>query len=256
MKTVPPLMTPAGQPRYLLLAQALMDDISAGRYKVGDLMPTEFDLCKQFNVSRYTVREAIRRLMELGLVTRQPGVGTRVKASRVVSRYTQTTQGIEDLYKFVQDVRLTVTSIEECIADEALAKRLSCPAGQAWLRVQGQRNVVGEDVPIALTDVYIARPYAAVREDLHDLEVPIYSLIEQRFGIRVVEVRQEVNAVEIEPAQAKLLAVRAGSAGLQVIRRYYAPGDELIEIAFSLHAGVRFTYMTTQRLSLPSGDSH
>jgi len=249
-------MTSAGQPRYLLLAHALIDDISSGRYKVGDLMPTELDLCKQFNVSRYTVREAIRRLMELGLVTRQPGVGTRVKASQVVSRYTQTTQGIEDLYKFVQDVRLTVSAVEECIADEALAERLSCPVGQAWLRVQGQRNVIGEEVPIALTDVYIARPYAAVREDLTDLEVPIYSLIEQRFGIRVVEVKQEVNAVEIAPKQAKALQVRPESAGLQVTRKYYAPGDELIEIAFSLHPGARFTYMTTQRLSLPPGDPH
>ncbi len=256
MKTHPSLMTSAGQPRYLLLAQALMNDISTGRYKVGDLMPTELDLCKQFNVSRYTVREAIRRLLDLGLVTRQPGVGTRVKASQVVSRYTQSTQGIEDLYKFVQDVKLTVTSVEECIADEALAERLSCPVGQAWLRALGQRNVADEVVPIALTDVYIARPYAAVRDDLAHLEVPIYSLIERRFGLRVVEVKQEVTAVEIEADKAEQLKVRPGSAGLQVIRKYYAPGDELIEIAFSLHAGARFTYMTTQRLSVPAGDNH
>ena len=253
MSAHPSLLTSAGQPRYLLLAQALMDDIHTGRYKVGDLMPTELELCKQFNVSRYTVREAVRRLMELGLVTRQAGVGTRVKAGQVVSRYTQTVEGIEDLYKFVRDVRLKVLSIEECVADEALADMLACPVGQAWLKVQGQRNVADESVPIAIADVYIARPYAAVREDLSELSVPIYSLIERRFGVRVVEVKQEVNAVEIGDEQAGLLQVAPGSAGLRVIRKYYAQGDELIEIGISLHAGARFTYTTTQRLSLSPG---
>lgn len=254
MNTHPSLLASAAQPRYLLLAQTLMDDIRSGRYQVGDLMPTELELCKQFNVSRYTVREAVRRLTELGLVTRQPGVGTRVKNGQVVSRYTQTTNGLEDLYNFVRDVRLTVLSTEERIADEKLAERLACPPGQAWLYVQGQRNVAGESTPIALTDVYIARPYAAVREDLSNPAVPIYALIERRFGIRIVEVRQEVIAVEIEPEQARLLGVEPKSAGLQVIRQYFAAGDELLEVGISLHAGARFSYKSTQRLAVSAGN--
>ena len=243
------LLPSTGQPRYLLVAQVLMDDIRSGKYSVGDLIPTEMELCTQFNVSRYTVREAIRRLTDLGLVTRQPGVGTRVKAGEVASRYTQTTDGIEDLYSFVRDVRLTVTSMEERIADEKLAERLGCPAGQAWLHLKGQRNVAKEETPIALTDVYIARPYDGVRADLKDLAVPIYVLIERRYGIRVVEVRQEVSAVEIGPEQAELLKVDPYSAGLEVIRQYYAEGDELLEVGISLHAGKRFSYKSTQRLA-------
>ncbi len=69
-----------GQPRYLLLAQDLIQDIDTGRYPVGSLLPTELELCEQFGVSRHTVREAVRRLREMGLVTRHQGIGTRVKA--------------------------------------------------------------------------------------------------------------------------------------------------------------------------------
>ena len=49
----------AGQPRYAQVAQALIEDIQAGRYPVGTLLPTEQELCRQFDISRHTVREAM-----------------------------------------------------------------------------------------------------------------------------------------------------------------------------------------------------
>ena len=71
----------ASQPRYVLLAQALMKDIAQGVYPVGSLLPTEYGLCTQFGLSRHTVREAIRRLQERGLVTRKPEPRCRPRRS-------------------------------------------------------------------------------------------------------------------------------------------------------------------------------
>ncbi|MEG8024873.1 winged helix-turn-helix domain-containing protein [Sphingomonas aurantiaca] len=61
------------QPRYLQLAQTLINEIEDGRYPIGTLLPTEFDLCDQFGASRFTVREAIKRLVQSGMVSRQAG---------------------------------------------------------------------------------------------------------------------------------------------------------------------------------------
>jgi len=72
----------APQPRYRQLAQTLISESESGRYPVGDLLPTEFELCEQFGASRFTVREAIKQLVGLGLVDRQAGVGTRVKTAQ------------------------------------------------------------------------------------------------------------------------------------------------------------------------------
>lgn len=253
MNTQPPQLLASGQPRYLLLAQALMDDIVSGRYPLDSLLPTEIELCEQFNVSRHTVREAIRRLADMGLISRQPGVGTRVKATQVASRYTQSSDGIEDLYKFVRDVRLEVSGHGDVIADEELAELLECKRGQAWLHVEGLRYVADETVPIARTDVYIARTYRGIVEDLGDEQVPIYSLIEKRYGLRVVEVRQQVRAVTIGAADAARLHVEPGSAGLLVVRKYFAPNEELLEVGVSLHPGERFSYSSTQRLEFQNG---
>jgi DNA-binding GntR family transcriptional regulator len=253
MNAAQPQLLASSQPRYMVLAQALMDDIRSGRYPIDSLLPTELELCQQFNVSRHTVREAFRRLGELGLISRQPGVGTRVKANQVASRYTQASDGIESLYEYVRDVHLEITGSEDVIADEELADRLDCRPGQAWLHVMGFRYVGDETVPIARTDVYIARPYRGIKAELVDLKVPVYSLIEQRYGLRVVEVQQKIHAVTISEADATLLHVEPGSAGLLVIRKYFAPNDELLEVGVSLHPGERFAYSSIQRLQVQSG---
>ncbi len=38
----------------------LMADITGGKLKVGDHLATELELCKQFHISRFTAREAVR----------------------------------------------------------------------------------------------------------------------------------------------------------------------------------------------------
>ena len=61
------------QPRYMQLAQTLINEIQSGRFPVGSTIPTEFELCEQFGASRSTVREAVKQLVQLGMVVRQAG---------------------------------------------------------------------------------------------------------------------------------------------------------------------------------------
>ena len=66
------------QPRYLRISEELLSDIGAGKFPVGSMLPTELELCERFEVSRFTVREALRRLQEMGLLHRRRGSGTVV----------------------------------------------------------------------------------------------------------------------------------------------------------------------------------
>src|SRR5215470_18080479 len=66
------------EPLYLQVVRALKDDIVSGVYPVGSQLPTEEELCERFSVSRYTVREALRRLREDRLVASRRGAGTTV----------------------------------------------------------------------------------------------------------------------------------------------------------------------------------
>jgi len=66
------------KPRYLLVADALRDGILAAKWKPGDLLPSESQLCRDFGVSRGTVVKAIEVLLGDGLAHRRQGVGTFV----------------------------------------------------------------------------------------------------------------------------------------------------------------------------------
>lgn len=243
----------ASQPQYVLVAQRLIEDITGGRYPVGGLLPAEFDLCTQFGVSRHTVREAIRRLQERGLVTRQRGIGTTVKSNRVESRYVQTTTTIADLPRYVEDTVLVTTQAEDVIADETLAELLKCRPGQRWVKVTGFRHVNKDKLPMALTDIYINAAYGGVRKLIGTMKVPVYTLIEKQYGLTIVEVQQDISATIIGTADAKHLRVKPGSAGLIVTRRYLGDNDRMIEVAVNLHPADRFSYSMSMRLQVPAG---
>src|SRR5437763_8736872 len=57
------------------VANRLRDQSLAGDLVAGDRLPTEAELCERFEVSRSTMREALRMLASRGLVTIKRGVG-------------------------------------------------------------------------------------------------------------------------------------------------------------------------------------
>jgi len=230
------------QPQYALIAQALMDDIRRGRYALGDLLPPEVNLCTQFGVSRHTMREAMRLLIQRGLVSRQRGIGTHVAATEPQAHYTQSTASIADLPTYVEETRLVVKQLEDVIADEELADLLECPVGQRWLHASGSRHVGRGKEPIALTDVYVMAAYSGIKDAIGSTRVPVYTLIERQYGERVAEVKQRIDALVIGPKEAKALAVRPGSAALCITRRYYAASGALLEVAINLHPADRFSF--------------
>ena len=66
------------RPLRVVVREELRQRILAGEWKVGERLPTEDDLCRQFMVSRVTVRSAIQALAAQGLVDIRHGSGTYV----------------------------------------------------------------------------------------------------------------------------------------------------------------------------------
>lgn len=66
------------QPMYLQIADDLRRQIESGTVERGAKLSTESELCERYDASRNTVREAVGRLTQLGLVDTRPGKGTFV----------------------------------------------------------------------------------------------------------------------------------------------------------------------------------
>src|SRR6266702_4115925 len=67
--------------RYRDIATRLQKEIRLGKVAVGDLLPTETELMARYSASRQTVREALRIIIEQGLIVRRAGLGSVVLAA-------------------------------------------------------------------------------------------------------------------------------------------------------------------------------
>lgn len=239
----PPLQQ---QPRYLQLAQTLIAEIEAGRFPVGALIPTEFELCAQFGASQFTVREAIKRLVQLGMVTRQAGVGTRVVGPRQQGGYVQVIEGLSDLHRFTSETRLELHGREVMEITGDLAGTLEAKPGEAWLVLDAVRRTEA-GVAIALSRIYIHPAFRGVTLADADDHTPIYTRIEQQFGERIVEVQQTIEGFAVDARSAERLGVKRGAPALRVTRKYNNRRGEVVEMAVSTHPADRYSYSQTFR---------
>ncbi len=232
-------------PRYQQVADELTTRIAAGRYPVGGYLPTEMELVQHYGISRHTVREALRRLRDAGLISRRRRVGTEVLARTPPASYRQPTNSIRDLLQYADETRLTVLGQRRVACDVALAALLECREGAAWIRVTSLRSGPDTRRPICLTVAYVDAGLPDVARQLHDLTGPISAMLERVYGLHIVRIDQSIQAVRLGKREAALLRAESGGPALRAIRRYYDRHGKLIELSNAVHPSDRFTYVTS-----------
>lgn len=232
-------------PRYLQLAGELREAILAGEHSTGAQFPTETVLCKQYSVSRFTVREALRRLEAEGLIQRKRGSGTTVQPAAArggalhqplsnLGELLQYARGSAVVYK-PNGVGLLPTNIAEQIASDT--------AGN-WSRFSGVRRQGYGVRPIALTDAYLHEQLDDAVEalDLNASSKTLFSQIEQLTGFSAAAVTQDIHALASNKEIAEILEVEEGAPVLQILRCYIDGKGKVFEISVSHHPGDRFAY--------------
>jgi GntR family transcriptional regulator len=231
--------------RYLRIAADLRAEIMRGAYPVGASMPTEAQLCARFGVSRHTVREALRRLVESGLVARRQGAGTRVVASTPNAAYVHSVGSLFELFQYTRETRLHIAEMEVRPLAPEEAEDVPAQAGSRWLRISGVRRTVEQDEPIAFSVVFVHGRFATVLADLREWMGPVYAAIEQRTGELVTEARQVITAGPMPAQAARALGLRPGSPGIRVLRRYLDMSGGPMLTSLNWHPADRFTYAVT-----------
>lgn len=69
-------------PTYIQIYEDMLAKIVNGEYKEGDKLPTEMEICKLYYVSRITVKKALQKLVDKGLISRIAGKGTFVSLTK------------------------------------------------------------------------------------------------------------------------------------------------------------------------------
>lgn len=141
-------------PRYLEIYARLRRSIEDGRYRVGDRLPSEFQLSDMFKASRITIRAALKRLNDDGYINRVAGRGTTVRAAQAVvpsCAFSFTDQvrmsGHEPSARLIRLTRLPM--------DQAKERNLPFETESEIMLIERLRLIDG--VPAMLTRAFIPR---------------------------------------------------------------------------------------------------
>jgi GntR family transcriptional regulator len=227
--------------RYWDIANLLRKDIQTGRYKLGDRLPTEEQLLDTFSASRHSVREALRVLTEEGLLLRRPRAGSTVIATTAERHFTQRMASVQELLNYPNTTRKTLWS-GYVQATHELADVLKCPVGATWFLLRSLRIPAGTTLPVCQTDIYIAPQFAGVTKHKKHLVIPVVDQIADLYDNPADSTDIEISATLVTKEVASVLKVPAGSAGLNVVRRYAGSDGKVFEVTISVHAAQRYTY--------------
>lgn len=240
------------EPRYLSVFNQLSEDISNGVYPVGQLLPTEHQLCEIFGVSRFTARNALRLLTDAGLVARRPRVGSIVTLQNRRTPYVQTLETVDDLLQYTESTRFVIPHWETLKLDQTVNIGGSLlTSGQTWMHGMGLRTSrVAGTLPVCLTRVYLNPNFKNIIPVMKRRKnAVVYRCIEEVYGVKVAHIEQRIDACAVPAADAALLLCAAGSPAMRIQRMYFDANNMLLEISDSLHPSGRFSYQISLRRS-------
>lgn len=240
-------------PRYAQIKKTLEKRLTDGVYPVGSLMPTEIELASDFNSSRFTIREALRKLTEEGYVERRQGVGTRVVSNRPQTIYFQSFDSLQELFQVAIETWFVILETRKIELDEDLAERVGGLSGETWIQVNGVRWTEPGGKPICYIQCFVPERFEAVVPNFAGHQGPFFSLLERESGEKIEEVVQEIRSAPMAPEIERSLGLRQGSHALQLLRRYVTESGVLIA-SFNWHPADKMTYVMRlhRRLQGPS----
>ena len=179
-------------PKYLAIAEKLKHEIETGEYQPNDQLPKEFDLARSYNVSRITVRNAMKELESQGLIYRIQGAGTYVKERNL-------------MHATVDSNQLELINLKKY-----KLKLLDFEVGQVIPKITEALNVQPYDI------VYTVRRAALSKQDvvafqkicipakviqglnMEMMESSIYPLIQQKLNVKPAKATREISLVHAD----------------------------------------------------------
>lgn len=225
-------------PLYYQVANYLREQIQKGILKPGDRIPSEWELVKEFNISRQTARQAISELVAEGWIFRRAGKGSFVATPKINS---QLSTMIGFLQKMAQQgfrVGTRLISAGVVPAPEGVASNLKVAPGEKVIEIQRLRIV--DEQPAVLQWAYLPFPkcVAVLEADLN--KESLITTLQQKCGLKLAHSRDSVQAGIARGSEAALLGIKEGTPLLIVEGVLYSEDNEPIRYGKGLYRGDMF----------------
>lgn len=225
-------------PLYFQLERVLRSRLQSEQYPLDGTLPGEVELCREFGVSRSTVRQALATLQREGLIARHPGRGTFPR--RQHEAFSWQLGSIQDIFDYARETKYRLLSRSSVEPPPAVAQLLKTSVGTKVMQYRGVRSQTG--LPFVYTTTWLPMNLG---EQIRAEEIrsnPIVVLIESLCGIQIGEVQQHTTAIPATREVAQVLNVPVRCPILLVKRLYFSREGIPVDFAVNYFAAQRFEY--------------
>jgi GntR family transcriptional regulator len=224
--------------------------IQAGEFPPGSRLPGERELSAGYAVSRVTIRQALAKAEEDGLLSRAPGRGTFVSPVRVV-------QDLATIRPFRTSVEAAAIRASYAVRENTwipappeVAEALGVEAGTSTLRIRLIGLANGH--PLASYTAWIAPSFAEhMQANLTLLTTrSTYEISAQFLGVTRLEADQTFQAVGLDAETARLLHTPAGACAFRTASTYRTVDGRPVELRGAIYPGDRYTVRAHRVVSL------
>lgn len=241
-----------GVPLYHQIQHLLRHRIHSGLYLPGTQIPSEHDLSRELDVSRVTLREALRELVRENLLVKVQGKGTFV-ASNPPKRLTPVryTGFLEELQARVRQLKVNDVEVTESPVTAELREALQLDATTTRLTlIKRLRHIDNEPFSYTLNYLPIDIGARIPVKDLYTL--PLLKILQDDLKIPIVKARETIEAAPADPDTARRLGIPALYPVLHMTRVMYTTRErpfELVDIYYradKYHYSVNLTRVKRQ----------
>ena len=234
-------------PLYLQARQHLLSLIEDGTYQPGEQLPSEVDLAAQLGISRPTLREALLRLEQEGMILRRHGIGTFVSFHIPILE-----SGLETLESLDRQARRIGLNIEVVYLNILERPATSEELTMLLLPQDESTNVLSVDRVIAVEGKSVAYlkdvvPQIYLRqEDLGEqFSSSVLDVLLQRGTPLPTTSRTEIIAEGARTPVASRLGVPVGTALLKLVGQLYSHDEKVLDysVSYFIHGHFKFHVM-------------
>lgn len=229
------------------LHDMLLDMLRDEQYEAGSSIPSEFELTERFNVSRATIREALKGLVQEGLLDCRHGKGYFVLSREAVIHKPITQwQSVTDL---MADMGYTVENRVLRVREESPApqvrRALQLENGQTVVQLERVRISQGE--PLIYSIDIFPRAFISGLLQEQDWSGSLINLFDERWRLHIVSSRTRIRAVVLSPELCAEIGVPTQTAWLCMEQLNVTKDGRPVLFSQDYHRGENFEFYVSRR---------
>jgi GntR family transcriptional regulator len=217
---------------YNQVKEKILADIKSGHYNVSKQIPTEYELCDLFKVSRTTIRQALNELETEGFLERTQGRGTFIKKKEII--FSTNKSFSEDIIASGKRPSNKIIEASVIAADQSLSEILQIPLKTPVTKLVRIRYADGE--PIIYETSFI--PWSLAPGLANDaIEQSLYTHLQTQYNLKLLRSIEKIKAVLSDEATGQILDINAGTPCFSIHTMTYLVDNTPIEYNYGIARG-------------------